>query len=654
MTLYWGCSAPLAERSNPPAQNRQVNITSLRKTTHLFLLFAWGVVLVQSAFGHILDHECLLLAAIAGICIGVPGKPYWVLWCASILICLILLLSHDEMFDIENMVGIAALPLCGLTRLLNQLAHQSNEARAGEDLDNTISIPGVSGMASPVDSSFFGEDFESEVIVKSNSRDSSLKEGGKSEESNAEPPSVKTAISGDRSKRMAQFVATLQDSGDFAPRQLAHIQSAFSRIFRESEFQDVIADELPRGTPVGDYTIERLLGRGGAARVYLARTQTNELLAIKVLHDTKFSSRFEREIKLVQQLAHPNIVIAYEAGIANGVNYLAMEYLPGGNLYRYVKNKGPMSWQESIEVIYQAADALGHAHQRGLVHRDVKPGNLMWDLNGQIKITDLGLAGLLEAESELKEEEFHTKFESIAGTPDYMAPEQAFSLGSATPKSDIYSLGSTWFYLLMGHSRNPGSDTADKLACLRECDLKSLPNDVAPDEVLAIWQKMSNHHPSNRYKDTDELLKDLESVREDTKRDSKTRLVVLVVEDDQDDLFVTLEVLKRTNRFIQTKEVDTLAKATELGEDGYDFDAILLDLNLSDSYGLETVERARTAFPDSPIIVLTGDDDLRVGKACIEVGADEYICKADLTVQQLERSIFITQSRVSRRQLPQH
>lgn len=421
---------------------------------------------------------------------------------------------------------------------------------------------------------------------------------------------------------------------------------------------------LQRNQAFGSYRIERLLERGGTGNVYLARSGGQEWVALKVLHSARFAKRFEREIELLQQLAHPNIVVAYEAGEHRGTSYLAMEYLPGRNLHQHVRDRGPMQWQEAVDVIYQASLGLAHAHQRGLVHRDIKPGNLMWDGNGRVKVADLGLAFLVNAnedsgESQVSsvdesdgEKEFSTKIETVGGTPDFMAPEQARSLKLADAKSDLFALGASWYFLMVGKSRNPGETHLEKLSCLADNRLDPLPDGICPPAVASIWQHMVNHDPEHRFQTVDELLTALTPhLSKEAATGADLRFKILVVEDNDDDLFVTLETLRRGNRVLETVTADSLAEALDAISKYAQFDAILLDLNLSDSRGGATVAGVRAAAPECPIIVLTGDDDLRVGRLCIEAGADDYLCKSDLTASQLERAIFITQSRVSRRQI---
>ena len=460
--------------------------------------------------------------------------------------------------------------------------------------------------------------------------------------------------------RLEKLVEELWGNPLFGPEHFNAIHEAIGVVLQESDTEEPDSFEADgvdetlvphRGALLGGYRIESLVGRGGVGNVYLARSPNGERVAIKLLRERRFAKRFEREIQLIQRLAHPNIVVAYKAGTYRGQSYLAMEYLPGPNLSQYVRRTGVLPWRASVNVIYQAALGLQHAHHRGLVHRDIKPANLMFD-GDQIKVMDLGLAAGEIGGANVEDEQ--TKLDYLGGTPGYMSPEQAESLALATERSDVFSLGMTWHYLLTGESRNPGEDTGEKILKLRRNELNPLPEGLCPTEVGSILIHMTKHDPEQRLQSMAELIAALEP--HVSEKDFATALKgtpairVLVVEDQSEDLYFTLETLRRSNEVIETSEVTTLAGALSAIESANDpFDAVLLDLDLIDSEGASTVRRLRSVATDVPLIVLTGNDDLEVGRACIEAGADEYVCKSELTAGRLERSIFITESRVRRR-----
>jgi serine/threonine protein kinase len=201
---------------------------------------------------------------------------------------------------------------------------------------------------------------------------------------------------------------------------------------------------------IGPYQILKRLGQGGMGAVYQARhVKLDKLVALKVLaphlvDNSEALQRFEREMKAVGKLDHPNIVRAMDAGQAGQLHYLVMEYVEGTDLQRLVRANGPQPIGEACRLVRQAARALGYAHSRGLVHRDVKPSNLLLTAEGQIKVLDLGLARLGAASDSL------TSSGASLGTPDYMAPEQWTDVRLVDHRSDLYALGCTLFYLLTG------------------------------------------------------------------------------------------------------------------------------------------------------------------------------------------------------------
>ncbi len=213
------------------------------------------------------------------------------------------------------------------------------------------------------------------------------------------------------------------------------------------------------------YEIQKKLGQGGMGTVFLARqVKLDRLVAIKVLPENRTDdpgalARFEREMKAVGRLNHPHIVQAHDAGEVNQVPYLVMEYLDGLSLAELSQRLGPLPLPEACELIRQAALGLQFAHENGLVHRDVKPSNLMLTRRGQVKLLDLGLARYREeavAGAEMTSEG------DTMGTPDYMAPEQAKDSRHVDIRADIYSLGCTLYTLLAGRPPFSGEKYAGR------------------------------------------------------------------------------------------------------------------------------------------------------------------------------------------------
>ena len=230
---------------------------------------------------------------------------------------------------------------------------------------------------------------------------------------------------------------------------------------------------LDRGADllVGSYRIVDRLGEGGMGQVFKAyHVSMDRLVALKIIAKDRVSNptavaRFYREVRAVAKLSHPNIVIAFEVNQVGQTPFLAMEYVEGIDLAKLVQQSGPLPIPQACDYIRQAAGGLQHAHEKGLVHRDIKPGNLIVtrpnpDKPPIIKILDFGLARF---ESESDHTTRLTQLGKVMGTVDYIAPEQAQNARTADIRADIYSLGCTLFYLLTGKPPFEGEDAVEKI-----------------------------------------------------------------------------------------------------------------------------------------------------------------------------------------------
>ena len=227
---------------------------------------------------------------------------------------------------------------------------------------------------------------------------------------------------------------------------------------------------------VGQYVILDKLGGGGMGRVFKAvQLSLNRPVALKVVRNSLLKNetalkRFRREVRSAAQLSHPNIVRVFDADQVNGRHFLAMEYIHGVDLGKLVKDRGALPIAMACSYARQAALGLQHAHDRSMIHRDVKPANLLVGANEQgqygvrsvVKILDMGLARLQHAEGESTSTDL-TRANTVVGTPDYMSPEQAKDSRSVDHRSDLYSLGCTLYYLLTGEVPFPKGNPLEKL-----------------------------------------------------------------------------------------------------------------------------------------------------------------------------------------------
>jgi serine/threonine-protein kinase len=269
------------------------------------------------------------------------------------------------------------------------------------------------------------------------------------------------------------------------------------------------------GKRIGKYLLVRKIGSGGMGAVYLAEDASlGRRVALKILPRDKARNptlvkRFQAEARAAANLAHDNIVAVYDAGEADGYLFIALEYVQGEDAFALVSKRGPLPLKWSVELIRQVASALDHAASRNIVHRDIKPSNLLIRSDGTVKLTDLGLARSLEATADAG----ITRAGHTVGTVDYMPPEQARDSKLADVRSDIYSLGCTWYFLLTGQVPYPDGDLTNKLLAHATRPLPN-PQDVnsrVSEGVVAVLQRMTAKDPSSRYQTAAELVDDLDS-----------------------------------------------------------------------------------------------------------------------------------------------
>ncbi len=272
------------------------------------------------------------------------------------------------------------------------------------------------------------------------------------------------------------------------------------------------------------YRILEQLGQGGMARVYkaehktMARAVALKILAPSLLRTERAQDLFGREIRAVAQLIHPHIVTAFDSNKVNGRYYLILEFINGPNLDQFVRDKGPLPHGLACEFIRQAALGLQFAHEKGMVHRDIKPANLLLQLDDHgrpqtVKVSDFGLARLGEKEKPEHEQvgTILTKDNTIMGTPDFLSPEQSRDLHHTDIRSDLYSLGGTFYFLLTRRVPFPGGTVLEKLvrhSTDEPTPIASLRPDV-PAEVMAIVSKLMAKDPAHRFQTPAEAVEAL-------------------------------------------------------------------------------------------------------------------------------------------------
>jgi serine/threonine protein kinase len=324
-----------------------------------------------------------------------------------------------------------------------------------------------------------------------------------------------------------------------------------------------------------------------------------------------------------------------------------MELLRGPDLHVLVQNSGALSWLDATQYILQTARALSHAHRRDLIHRDIKPGNLILNGDEIVKVVDFGLAAMCGNDTTMDSVfRFETQEGHLAGTLPYMAPEQARSLANATVRSDIYALGATWFYLLTGRERLRGNTFAKQFEnLLVRQRFSMLPSDCVPQSMRSIYRRMVAYDVKNRYASCEELIDDLEQTLETEGESVRMEDIhVLVVEDSRTDMIFTIEMLRRSNSTLTIHQASSLADGLGICRQT-SIDLVLLDLTLPDSSGVETVVKFREALQDVPLVVLTGMAQDEIGADCLAAGADTFTSKKGLTAHRMERTIFVTLSR---------
>jgi serine/threonine protein kinase len=289
-----------------------------------------------------------------------------------------------------------------------------------------------------------------------------------------------------------------------------------------------------QGFLLGQYRILDQLGQGGMGRVFKAVHRTmNRVVAVKVLaphlvRTEKAQHLFQREVRAAARLIHPNIVTAYDANQIGDRHFLVMEYVDGPNLEQLVRRHGPLPVDLACDLMRQVAGGLQYAAEMGMVHRDIKPANILLQTGGEqrdnlvvAKILDFGLARLQEPEGDARPGTIVTRDHVVMGTPDFLSPEQARNLHQVDIRSDLYSLGCTFYYLLAGKVPFPGGTTLEKL--VRHNTEAPIPLDKVraevPAAVVAVINRLLAKKPEDRFQTPAQLAAVLAPLVPDGPRD---------------------------------------------------------------------------------------------------------------------------------------
>ncbi len=269
------------------------------------------------------------------------------------------------------------------------------------------------------------------------------------------------------------------------------------------------------GRKLGPYTVRQRLGQGGMGTVYLAHdTALDRLVALKVLdghygRDQQFVDRFQREARAAARLSHPNIVQVYTVDIDANPPYIVMEYIKGDSVDKIIAARGPFTWQQALTICGQVASALACAHEQGIIHRDIKPGNILLDEKGRARVTDFGIAKVLGANTALTAEKVSV------GSPAYMSPEQC-GTGDVVPASDLFSLGVTLFEALTG---KVPFEAETYLGLIKKITQDPIPklldvNPAIPPVVQDFVEVLTAKKSGQRYAQAKQVIEDLQCLRD--------------------------------------------------------------------------------------------------------------------------------------------
>ncbi|MGH7144812.1 MAG: serine/threonine protein kinase [Planctomycetota bacterium] len=289
------------------------------------------------------------------------------------------------------------------------------------------------------------------------------------------------------------------------PEKVKSIKVALDRLNRDKQKTDAVR--------IGNYEIVGKLGDGGLGTVYKAyQLSMGRPVALKVLHkkwdkDDEFKKRFLLEAKLAGRLSHGNLIQVFDVGKDRGQYYFSMEFIDGETVEAKIDREGPLPVPEALDITIQVLRAIAHLKRHNVVHRDIKPGNIMLTKSGQVKLGDFGFV-LTHLDQYIANEG------EVLGTPDYIAPEVAMGEQNIDWRSDQYSLGCSLYHMVVGKPPFEGTGSSVMRQHIRAelPDPRSINPDV-PDKVVHILERMLAKSPGDRYQEPEELFQDLELVK---------------------------------------------------------------------------------------------------------------------------------------------
>ncbi len=307
----------------------------------------------------------------------------------------------------------------------------------------------------------------------------------------------------------AEYLSRFPHDQEIIAAALSSMKSPFPSTMRLSAMTAKPPEPaLDVGGTLGPYHLVAKLGEGGMGIVFRAiHTKLDKVVALKILsaafmNQPDAAARFQREMKAVGRVNHPHVAQAFDAGEINGTHYLAMEFVEGQDLATIIRERGALPFATACRLIREAAEALSAAHAAGLVHRDVKPSNLLLDQNGRVKLLDLGLSRLLAKEDTPGTN--LTAFGQVFGTADYMAPEQWDDPRKADARTDLYALGCTLFHLISGRPPYASDDHQSVIGKMKGHVSAPLPDltELAPQTpatVVEVCRRLMSKRPEDRF-----------------------------------------------------------------------------------------------------------------------------------------------------------